>query len=157
MTPRSNTQHAPQTHRMLDGGGILRIDAMSTLDYIYIEVEDNPNCGYMPMQVYEPQAESRPITRVRIEEPDYPHGVYEVTGWSSAGDGSAVEASYAPVSDSGQATAHLVYGGDWGIRLKPVGLDEDWDTDSSRQYGEPYLILLDAEAILSTAPDSPGA
>ncbi len=130
---------------------------MSTLDYIYIEVEDNPNCGYMPMQVYEPQAESRPITRVRIEEPDYPHGVYEVTGWSSAEDGSAVEASYAPVSDSGQATAHLVYGGDWGVRLKPVGLDEDWDTDSPRQYGEPYLILLDAEAILSTAPDSPGA
>ena len=54
-------------------------------DYIYIEVEGNENCDYMPMQVYEPQAEPITIKRVRLEEPDHPHGVYEVTGWSSTG------------------------------------------------------------------------
>ena len=120
---------------------------MATLEYIYIEVEDNDNCDYMPMQVYEPQAESRPITQVRLEDPDRPHGLYAVTGWSSEGDGTPVDAMYAPVSDSGQARAHLVYGGDWGVRLKLVDIDEEWDTDSPKQFGEPYLILLDDAAI----------
>ena len=69
---------------------------MSTYEYIYIEVEDNENCDYMPMQVYEPQAESRPISRVLLEDPDRPHGVYDVTGWSSEGEGTPVEAEYAP-------------------------------------------------------------
>ncbi|MXY43831.1 MAG: hypothetical protein F4Y50_07250 [Dehalococcoidia bacterium] len=120
---------------------------MATYEYIYIEVEDNENCHYMPMQVYEPQAEPRPIARVLLEEPDRPHGVYEVTGWSSEGDGTPVEAMYAPVSDSGQARAHLIYGDDWGVRLKPVGSDEEWDVESPNQFGEPYLILLDDRAI----------
>ena len=120
---------------------------MATLEYIYIEVEDNDNCDYMPMQVYEPQAEPRLIIEVRLEEPDRPHGLYNVIGWSSEGDGTAMDAMYAPVSDSGQARAHLIYGGDWGIRLKPVELNEDWDIDSPNQFGEPYLILLDGNAI----------
>ena len=63
---------------------------MSTYEYIYIEVEDNENCDYMPMQVYEPQAEPRPVSRVLLEDPDRPHGVYEVTGWSSEDDGTPV-------------------------------------------------------------------
>ncbi len=120
---------------------------MTTLEYIYIEVEDNPNCDYMPMQVYEPQAESRSISRVRLEDPDRPHGSYAVTGWSSKNEGTPVEAMYAPVSDSGQARAHLIYGGDWGVRLKPFDADEGWDIDSPNQFGEPYLILLDDSAI----------
>ena len=120
---------------------------MSTYEYIYIEVEDNENCDYMPMQVYEPQAEPRPVSRVLLEDPDRPHGIYAVTGGSSEGDGTPVEAVYAPVSDSGQARAHLVYGGDWGVRLRPVGLDEEWDLASPNQFGEPYLILLDENAI----------
>jgi hypothetical protein len=120
---------------------------MATLEYIYLEVEENDNCDYMPMQVYEPQATSRIIVQVLLEEPDRPHGVYHVTGWSSEGDGTPVDAMYAPVSDSGQARAHLIYGGDWGLRLKPVDLDETWDIGSANQFGEPYLILLDDSAI----------
>ncbi len=58
-----------------------------------------------------------------------------------------MDAMYAPVSDSGQARVYLIYGGDWGIRLKPVELNEDWDIDSPNQFGEPYLILLDDNAI----------
>ena len=35
----------------------------------------------------------------------------------------------------------LVYGGDHGIRLKPVGCPEDWDLTSGNQWGEPCLML----------------
>ena len=116
-------------------------------EYIYIEVEDSENCDYMPMQVYEPQAEPSPIARVRLEEPDRPHGIYDVTGWSDEHGGSPTPALYAPISDSGQARAHLIYGGDYGVRLKPAEIDEAWDIASPNQFGEPYLILLDDAAI----------
>ena len=57
-------------------------------------------------------------------------------------------AMYAPVSDSGQAVVHLVYGGDWGIRLKPENLNEDWDINSPNQNGEPYIMLIDGSDII---------
>ena len=122
---------------------------MATYEYIYIEVEDNENCDYMPMQVYEPQAEPRPISRVLLEEPDRPHGVYEVTGWSSEDDGTPVEAMYAPVSDSGQAQGaphlrrRLGRPPEAGRAPTRSGM-----SPSPNQFGEPYLILLDDRAIV---------
>ena len=115
---------------------------------IYLEIEDNDNCEYMPMQVYEAKADPVPVRRVRLFLPDRPHAVYEVTGWSSDEDGTPSQAMYVPVSDSGQATAHLVCGDDWGVRLKPADSDEDWDIDSPNQWGEPYLMLTDLEDVL---------
>ncbi len=110
---------------------------------IILEVEENPNCDYMPMLLYEAHRSPTPIYRVRLEEPGRPAGVYEVTGWSSEADGTPTPAKYAPVSDSGQAVVHLVYGDDWGIRLRPEGSSEAWDIDSTNQWGEPYLMLTD--------------
>ena len=115
---------------------------------IYVEVEENANCEYMPLLAYEARGSPAPIARVRLFEPDRPHGVYQVTGWSSAGDGSPCPAAYTPVSDSGQAEVHLIYGGDWGVRMKPDGSDEDWDIGSPNQWGEPYLMLTDADDVL---------
>ena len=121
---------------------------------IYLEVEENGNCEYMPLQVYEAQLAPVPIFKVRIEEPGRPHGAYLVTGWSSEGDGSPCQAMYAPVSDSGQAVVHLIYGGDWGIRLKPADSEEDWDIGSPSQFGEPYVMLIDEGDILLDEPPS---
>jgi hypothetical protein len=116
---------------------------------IYLEIEENENSGYMPMQVYEAQADPVPVRRVRLTEPDRPASVYEVTGWSSEDDGTPTPAMYMPVSDSGQAVVHLVCGDDWGVRLKPADSDEEWDIDSPDQWGEPYLMLTDlADVIL---------
>ena len=63
----------------------------------------------------------------------------EVSGWSSAGDGSSCPARAVPVEDSGAGVATLLYGGDWGLRLTP--------RDGRAPFGEPYL-LLDDDAIL---------
>jgi hypothetical protein len=118
------------------------------VESIFLEVEENPNCGYMPLQVYEAHREPVPIRKLILAEPDRPHGVYWVTGWSSEGGGTPCPAMYTPVSDSGQGVAHLVYGGDWGIRLKPEASDEDWDIASPNQHGEPYLALIDEADII---------
>ena len=115
---------------------------------IYLEIEENDNCEYMPLQVFEARADPVPIRRVRLHEPERPHGVYEVTGWSSEDSGTPTPAMYVAVSDSGQAAVHLVCGDDWGVRLKPADSDEDWDMDSPDQWGEPYLMLTDQSDIL---------
>lgn len=117
-------------------------------DSIYLEVEENANSEYMPLMLYEAHADPVPITRVVLDDPGKPTGVYIVTGWSSEGDGTPCPALYAPVSDSGQAVVHLVFGGDWGIRLMPVDSNEDWDLTSEAQFGEPYLMLIDEGAVV---------
>ena len=117
-------------------------------DSIFLEVEENDNCDYMPLQVYESHQASVPISKVNLADSERPHGTYQVTGWSSHGNGTPCPALYTPVSDSGQAVVHLVYGGDWGIRLKPMDPDEEWDINSLNQWGEPYLMLTDQGAII---------
>ena len=117
-------------------------------DSIFLEVEENANCEYMPLLVYEAHRDPVPIFRVNLEEPGRPPGTYSVTGWSSEGGGAPCPAMYAPVSDSGQAVAHLVYGGDWGIRFRPDDSGEPWSVDSADQWGEPYLILTQERDII---------
>ena len=115
---------------------------------IYIEVDDNANCEYMPLMLYEAHAGAVPVSQVVLDEPGRPPGIYQVTGWSSEGDGAPCPAMYAPVSDSGQAVVHLVFGGDWGIRMKPAESTTDWDINNPDQFGEPYLMLMDESAII---------
>ena len=42
----------------------------------------------------------------------------------------------------------MVCGGDWGIRLRPEGSDEEWDLNSPDQWGEPYLMLTDRDDVM---------
>ncbi len=118
---------------------------------LYLEVEENENCEYMPLMVYEARREPVGISKVVVEEPGRPNGVCRVTGWSSEGGGMPCPAMYTPVSDSGQAVVHLVFGGDWGIRLVPEASDEGWSLESADQWGEPYLMLVDESAVLLDA------
>lgn len=115
---------------------------------IYLEVEENDNCEYMPLMLYEAHAEPVPVSRIFLDEPGRPPGVYQVTGWSGEGDGAPCAAMYAPVSDSGQAVVHLVFGGDWGIRMKPADSTADWSIHDPAQFGEPYLMLMDESAVI---------
>lgn len=110
-------------------------------EQIFLEVEDNPNSEYMPLMVYEAHAAPILIERIRLDEPDR-MGIFEVIGWSSDGGGTAVPAAYVPVSDSGQARVHLIFGADWGIRLRPDGSAEEWALNAPDQFGEPYMMLI---------------
>ncbi len=61
-----------------------------------------------------------------------------VTGWSTDGPCPAYAV---PVADSGEGVVTLIFGGDEGIRLKPVDSGETWDLESPNQWGEPCLLL----------------
>ncbi len=45
------------------------------------------------------------------------------------------------IEDSGAGLTHLVYGGIYGLRFKPISTEEDWGFDSPHQWGEAYLSL----------------
>jgi hypothetical protein len=111
------------------------------VDQLMIDIEDNENCGYFPIQVFETQSEPRSaaiITVPNIPENDNPH---DVVGWCSDNGGTACEVTAVVVGDSGSGQAMMIYGGDHGVRLRPSSSNSFWSLDTEDQNGEPYLLL----------------
>ena len=110
--------------------------------YIDVDVEENDNCW--PLQsVFQTMGPVEPVTTLAAPDPMGVDAVCSVTGWSSDGQCSAYAVL---VADSGEGAVTLIFGGDEGIRLKPVDSPEPWDMDSPNQWGEPCLLLdLDVE------------
>ena len=51
------------------------------------------------------------------------------------------------IEESGAGEALLVYGGDWGLRLIPASIEEEWSLDSPNQWGENFLSLDDESQV----------
>ena len=106
-----------------------------------IDIEDNDNCGYFPIQVFETQSEPRTATSIivpSIPESDEPH---EIVGWCSDDGGTPCEVTAVIVGDSGSGQGLMIHGGDHGIRMRPSSSTTPWALDSGDQIGEPYLLL----------------
>jgi hypothetical protein len=109
--------------------------------YTHIEVEPNDNTAMMAQQVYKNIGVPFPVSHVRIYEGE-PGGVLcSITGWSSGGNGPVVPAYAVAIEDSSEGRAILVYGGDWGVRLRPAESDAAWSIDDASQWGETHLVL----------------
>jgi hypothetical protein len=111
------------------------------MDQLMIDIEDNENSGYFPIQVFETQSEPRTtavITVPSIPSSDEPH---DVVGWCSDGGGGSCEVTAVVVGDSGSGQALLIHGGDYGVRLRPSESDSPWSLEAGDQIGEPYLLL----------------
>ena len=62
--------------------------------------------------------------------------------------GGAPTVAYAvQVEDSSEGAAYVVYGADWGIRLKPSGSDAEWSIDDAGQFGETHLVLASLDEL----------
>jgi hypothetical protein len=108
-----------------------------------VEVESNPNCEQSFFARFHEVGSARTIVQVKSYERSAQGEWCWVTGWSDDPYRPCCPALAQIVEDSGAGLSHLVYGGLWGIRLKPVSLTEDWDMESPNQWGEPYLLLAD--------------
>lgn len=105
---------------------------------IDIFIEPNPNCPDGCGQRFTATGPARIVHRVRYWISADRSIPCDVVGWSSAGGGIPCPARAVTVEDSGAGVSTLVYGGDWGLRLTP--------RDGGAPFGEPYLLLDDAEA-----------
>jgi hypothetical protein len=116
--------------------------------YTYIEVEPNDNCPMAANLAFKNLDEPFLVASVRIFDGQPDGTLYAITGWSSANDGSPVEAHAVQVEDSGAGNGYLVYGGDWGVRLRALDAGGEWDTAEPEQWGETHLLLADLADII---------
>lgn len=114
---------------------------------MYVEVESNPNCEPSLFVRFKEIGPPRRVVQVRSFDRRAAGEWCWVTGWTDDPLHPRCPALAQAVEDSGAGVVYLVYGGIWGIRLKPVALNEDWTLDSANQWGEPYLALANPSDI----------
>lgn len=117
--------------------------------YTQIQVEPNDNCPMSAQQVYKNLGAPVRVSRVRIYEGEPEGTLYAVTGWSSEAGGTPVEAFAVQVEDSSEGSAYLVFGGDYGLRLRPDDSTAAWSLDAADQFGETHLVLADLEDVIA--------
>ena len=105
---------------------------------VWIEIEDNENCGYFPMQTFEARGVERLATSVLLDDISGVDGRCEAIGWSDEG---RCEIRVVAVGDSGAGESILIHGGNHGIRLRPHIATTEWSLEASEQFGEPYMLL----------------
>ena len=106
-----------------------------------VEVESNENCEATVFARFKEIAAARPVVQVRLYDRNPAGEWYWVTGWSDDHITPVCPAYAQLVEDSGSGLAHLVYGGIYGLRFKPITTDEPWSLESPHQFGETYLSL----------------
>lgn len=108
-----------------------------------VEVESNENCEQGVFARFKETGAPRPAAKVRIYD-RRPEGEWcWVTGWSDDPRRPCCPAYAQRVEDSGAGSAVIVYGGIYGLRLRPVGSEQPWSLTADDQWGEPYLSLAD--------------
>ena len=111
------------------------------MGYIYVEVDENANCMYFPMQAFEANGNLYTASQLLVPQVSGANGGHVVVGWCGKAGGAPCEVRYALVGGSGAGISLLVAGGEFGLRLKPASSDADWDLNNRLQFGEPYLLL----------------
>lgn len=106
-----------------------------------VEVESNENCEAGVFARFKEAGPARQVLQVRLYDRTAAGEWYRVTGWSDNATTPSCPAYAQLIEDSGAGLAHLVYGGLYGVRLKPIRLDEPWSLTNPNQWGEPYLSL----------------
>lgn len=106
-----------------------------------VEVESNENCKDGFFARFKEAGPARPVSQVRLYDRNPAGEWYWVTGWSDNLETPACPAYAQRVEDSGSGLSHLIYGGIYGLRFKPVALEEPWNLLSSQQWGETHLSL----------------
>ena len=103
---------------------------------MHLEIEKNPNCEAMPLQLFAELSPPKTVQKIWCEKDDK-RVLCRVTGIEKGG--GLCPAFAQKVADSGSGSSLLIYGGGWGIRFKPVSCEnEPWDLSNSHQWGEPY-------------------
>jgi len=110
---------------------------------VIVEVESNENCEISFFARFKEAGPVRPVLQVRLYDRNPTGEWYWVTGWNDNPQAPVCPAYAQLVEDSGAGLTHLVYGGIFGLRFKPLDMDEPWSLESPRQWGEAYLSLAD--------------
>ncbi len=120
-----------------------------------IEVEPNENCEAGFFGRFKEVRPPRRVTQVRLYDRNPEGEWYWVTGWSPDERSPSCAAYAQLVEDSGSGFTHLVYGGLYGLRLKPLTSAAPWSLDDPAQWGEAYLSLSSDRDLRDAGRDTP--
>lgn len=113
---------------------------------VVVEIPENANCPQLDMRVFHDLDAARSVHKVRLERHAGEYAWYEVVGWTQMH--KPCPAYVNKVDDSGDGVAFLVYGGEFGLRLRPEGQQTDWKLEDADQWGESLLILGDESDVV---------
>jgi len=102
---------------------------------IYARVQEEETCAVF-QELGPPQKVKQVLISYRGEDK-----WFDVTGLSGTSGETTVPAIAQKIADSGDAQAMLIYGGDFGILLKPSDIKEVWDLTSPRQEQRAYMVV----------------
>lgn len=117
---------------------------------MYFEVDENPNYPNSVSMRFKELGPARMIKQLRVSDRKSEGELCWITGWCDDANKRICPAYAQPVEESGQGLAYLIFGGNWGLRLKPVALNEDWDLSSPNQWGEAFLLISNPWSIVFT-------
>jgi len=104
---------------------------------MFIIIEENPNC-LAEERIFSPSGPKKTVRQIQVNTKNGDQWC-DVMGVES--DGSFPTAQAVQIEDSGAGTAWLVFGGSWGIRLRPTGNPQTWSLTDKSQWGEPFKVL----------------
>jgi hypothetical protein len=108
---------------------------------MFLEVDHNPNFEGSYFLRFHELSPPRLLTHVKSYERQSRGEWCQVTGWCDDPDQPLCPAYAQKVEDSGAGTAYIIYGGNWGIRLKPEDHAGEWCLYDDAQWGEGYLSI----------------
>ncbi len=105
---------------------------------VQVEVESNPNCSASDQFFFTELEKAEAIQGIRVTQQNE-EVECDVVGVEPPG--RFVKAHAVKVADSGSGFAFLIYGGGWGIRVRPRPFSaEPWDFLNKHQWGEAFKI-----------------
>lgn len=111
-----------------------------------IEVVPNDNCEAIDSIAFSELEAPRILKMIKTSTPAGNVVLLAVAGWTV--QNQPCPAYAVPVRDSGDGQAVLLFGGDGGIRFKPIDPPEPWDLKSPRQWGEAYRVVADESDLI---------
>lgn len=111
-----------------------------------IQVQANPNCEGSEQFVFTEIEPPRVLRGLKTMDRGQ-EIICEVVGVEAGG--GFTDAHVVKITDSGEGFAYLIYGGDWGIRIRPSShANEAWSLQNARQWGESFKIYGSEEDII---------
>ena len=112
---------------------------------IQVEIEANPNCAGSDQFFFAELSAVRPVRGIRVVE-NGEELECDVVGVEN--ERHFVDAQAVKIADSGSGFAFLIYGGIWGIRIRPLRYEtEAWDLKNPHQWGEAFKIYSEEDII----------
>ncbi len=105
---------------------------------MFLEVEPCSNCQESVGRMYNVISEPRQICSLQYEKDGKEIDV-AVTGWDGETE-TPCPAFARRIEESGDGVALLIFGGNGGIRMKPIKDDSNWDVNNSNQWSESHLV-----------------